>query len=109
MALCACASVGSAATHISAANSCRKLLPLMKTLLLRYGFDWERKGGQAVRPANAWTLRNFECDELARVAGAADREDDVMLAVVEIRHRRAGLRRRHVDRAGIGAGRFVVG
>ncbi len=43
--------------------------------------------------------RSLNACELARVLRAADRDDQVLLAVQHVRHRRAALRRRHVDGA----------
>src|SRR5437867_8678719 len=50
-----------------------------------------------------------ECDELGGITTAADGNDDVLLAVQHIGHRRPGLRSRHVDRANLLAVGFVVG
>src|SRR5437868_5187312 len=49
------------------------------------------------------------CDELARVRAAADGENDVLLAVEHVCHRRAALRRSHVDGADFFAAGLVVG
>src|SRR5437879_6440339 len=47
-------------------------------------------------------------DVLARVRPAADGHDDVLLAVDHVRHRRASLRGRHVNRADFFSGSLVV-
>src|SRR6202521_1548640 len=49
-----------------------------------------------------------ESDVFARVVAAADRDDDVLLAVDRIGHRRAALRRRHPDLADLRTGLLVV-
>ena len=48
-----------------------------------------------------------ERDQLAAVVAAADRDHDVLPAVEHVGHRRPALRRRHVDRADLLAGRLV--
>src|SRR5690242_14502196 len=48
-----------------------------------------------------------ERDEFTGVAAAADRYDDVLLAVDHVRHRRTALWRRHPDRTDLAARRFV--
>src|SRR2546430_3261262 len=53
-------------------------------------------------------LRKPECDQLTRERRAAHGEHHVLLAVVEVRHRRAALRRRHVHRTDFTAARLVV-
>src|SRR5580765_6769870 len=63
--------------------------------------------GQVRRPrAATW---NAERDVFTRVISAADRHDDVLLAVDGIGHWRAALRRRHPDRADFLAGGLFVG
>src|SRR6187549_3279383 len=60
-------------------------------------YPWrDARSGQRVR------------DEL-RAVDAADGEDDVLLAVEQIGHRRPGLFVRHLDGAEVRAGRLVVG
>src|SRR5262245_38273905 len=48
-----------------------------------------------------------EGDDLAAITGAADRDDEVLLAVEHVRHRRAALRGGNVDRAHLFTGRLV--
>src|ERR1043166_5895295 len=53
-------------------------------------------------------LRYFECEELAAVPRTADREDEILLAVVQVGDRRSCLRRRHVHGADFLTGHLVV-
>ena len=52
-------------------------------------------------------LRQRERDELRRIVRAADGDDDVLLAVVQVRHRRAVLADAEIDRPERLAGRLV--
>ena len=54
-------------------------------------------------------VRQGERDVLARVDAAAHRDDDVLLAVGHVGHRRTALRGRHPDGADLGAVVLVVG
>src|SRR6478752_3950491 len=54
------------------------------------------------------SLWKLEREELARVIPAADRNDDVLFPVPQVGHRRAGLRRWHVNRPDVVSRRLVV-
>src|SRR6058998_399403 len=53
--------------------------------------------------------RQPERDELGAIRRAADGQNQVLLAVVQVGHRRAGLRCRHVNGAELLSRRLVVG
>src|SRR5437867_11406614 len=55
-----------------------------------------------------WSAGQGERDVLTRIVAAADRDDDVLLAVDAIGHRRSALRRRDEHRADFFAGHLVV-
>src|SRR2546422_5240356 len=56
----------------------------------------------------ASAVRQTKREQFRAIALTGDGDDDVLLAVVEIRHRRSGLRRRHVHGAELRARRLVV-
>src|SRR4051812_47385049 len=47
------------------------------------------------------SVRHFEREQLSRIPSAADGDDDVLLAVVHVRHRASALGCGHVDGAGV--------
>src|SRR3954468_16568368 len=52
---------------------------------------WIRVGAEQARPLHSLVaLRQRQRDELRRMIAAADRRDDVLLALVQVGHRRAG-------------------
>src|SRR3989442_9716175 len=51
--------------------------------------------------------RQPERNQLAAVSRPADRDDDILLAVEHVRHRRTALGGRHIDGATLPSGRFV--
>src|SRR5436190_24292640 len=53
-------------------------------------WDWRAVGAELAPPSIHVALRQGQRDELRRMIAAADRRDDVLLALVQVGHRRAG-------------------